>query len=326
MSKLKRGRSANEMVYHLQMCTHYGEMQRGRSAEVTEMKGMVDDEPRKCNPRETHEQTPLPSTLQPTAQAEHNPSANQQETARHMRVRAIAKRRRSERRKRTLKFWIELVAALATVAIAALTYAYVHYSSKQWQTMRQELEISERPWISVAPVQFSGLTFDNNGGRFTIRLLIKNTGHSPATHVQLQAKLIPIKFGQEVFSEPVKEQRRLCNSASTRKGREEFAAFTLFPDEQTTRDAGMSMTPDEIKSAETKPPKWDKPFIVVLVAGCVDYQFEFERGHHQTGFLYQLWRIDPKDPFNGAATYSGESLPSSSLRLEPYPFGGSYPD
>jgi hypothetical protein len=200
-------------------------------------------------------------------------------------------------------------------------------AATQAQSAQQEFELSERPWISADPVQFSDLTFDKTGGHFTIRFLFKNTGHSPAAHTRIEAQLIPIKADQ-IFKEPLQRQKQLCDAARNRNTSIEFAAFTLFPGGQTTKDAGMSMVPADIKNAEFRPPNTkERPFIVPIIVGCVDYQFEFARGHHQTGFIYQLWRISPADHFaNGLRIYPGDNLPTSRLRFESYAFGGSYAD
>ena len=46
---------------------------------------------------------------------------------------------------------------------------------------RKELELSQRPWVSLENFSIaSPLTFDRNGARVTIGWEVKNTGHSPA--------------------------------------------------------------------------------------------------------------------------------------------------
>jgi hypothetical protein len=55
----------------------------------------------------------------------------------------VAARRRRERRKESFKFYIECLAALATVSIAGFTAFYVHYSNEQWQTMQRQGANSE---------------------------------------------------------------------------------------------------------------------------------------------------------------------------------------
>jgi hypothetical protein len=199
-------------------------------------------------------------------------------------------------------------------------------AATQARTAQKEFELSERPWISADPIQFSDLTFDKSGyGHFTIRFLFKNTGHSPAPGTHIEAQLIPIKFDR-IFKEPLERQKKLCGDARTPKTASEFAAFTLFPGDQTTREAGMSMSPGDIKNAEYPSTK-GRSFIVPIIVGCVDYQFEFASGHHQTGFIYQLWRLNPADHFvHGNAIYPGDNLPVSRMRFEPYAFGGSYAD
>jgi hypothetical protein len=198
-------------------------------------------------------------------------------------------------------------------------------AATQAQTARQEFELSERPWVSADPIQFSDLTFDKTAGHFTIRFLLKNTGHSPAAHAHIEAQLTPIKVDQ-IFKEPLERQKQLCDAARYRNTTGEFAAFTLFPGGQTTRDVVMSMAQADIANAEFRPPNTkERPFIVPIIVGCIDYQFEFKPGHHQTGFLYTLYRFEGKNR-PGVRIYPGQNLPVSRLMFEPFAFGGSYAD
>jgi hypothetical protein len=206
------------------------------------------------------------------------------------------------------------------------SHAQAIAAATQAQITQREFELSQRPWISLDPVQVSDLSFNPNGtATFTIKFLIQNTGHSPATHTQLQAKLIPAKFNESgIFKQPAEQQKRLCDSARAHVERHELFPFTLFPDQKTTRDAGMSMTPDEITKAKTDIPGAEGPAIFLIVVGCVDYQFPFEAGHHQTGFLYEVSRIDPRSPFAPSVIYPGITLKSPNVRLDPYAFGNVF--
>ncbi len=133
------------------------------------------------------------------------------------------------------------------------------FARQQAEAAQQEFELSERPWVSADPIQFSDLTFDKTGGHFTIRFLLKNTGHSPAGHTHIEAELIPFKFGERILEEPLERQKTLCDEIRNRKVNIQFAAFILFPGDQTTRDVAMSMTQEDIASAEFRPAK-DRPF------------------------------------------------------------------
>jgi hypothetical protein len=239
--------------------------------------------------------------------------------------------RRSLRKQRNLNIITFLAAVAGLSGIWVLwgtlkaTKDQASAAKTQTQTAQQEFELSERPWVSADPIQFSDLTFDKTAGHFTIRFLLKNTGHSPAAHTHIEAQLIPIKFDQ-IFKEPLERQKQLCDAARNRTTSSEFAAFTLFPSGQTMKDAGMSMAQADIANAEFRPPNTkERPFIVPVIVGCVDYQFEFKSGHHQTRFLYELYRFEGKNRAWGRI-YPGQNLPVSKLIFEPFAFGGSYAD
>lgn len=207
----------------------------------------------------------------------------------------------------------------AAAAIAAFAVLWL-----QLRDTRSQLEVSERPWLSVDPIRFSNLSFDKNGGHFAVKFLITNVGHSPATHVQLEVKLIATTFNESgVFKEPAAEQKRLCDDARTPKRElSDFLAFVLFPEQKTTRDVGMSISPADITHAESLLQGAVRPSIFLTVAGCVDYQFAFEAGHHQTGFLYTLSRRGPENA--SSLVYVGDTLKPENLLFDPYAFGNVF--
>lgn len=97
---------------------------------------MIDNDPsarEQPNATQGGEQASAPAIAQETGQTQNDAAARQEHADRQQRIRRIATGRRRNRRKQNAKFWIESASALATVGIACLTIAYVHYSSKQWQ-------------------------------------------------------------------------------------------------------------------------------------------------------------------------------------------------
>lgn len=68
-------------------------------------------------------------------------------------------------------------------------------------------------------------------------------------------------------------------------------------------------------------------FIAPVVIGCIDYRFAFNpEQHHQTAFAFHVFRYDPAEPTHGLAINAQESLPISSMWLEPYFFSGGHAD
>lgn len=82
----------------------------------------------------------VPPVSQQAPNPENQAAANEGQAERAARIAEIAKRRRRERRKQTFKFYAEILGALATVAVAGLTAAYVYYSGEQWKVSRDALQ------------------------------------------------------------------------------------------------------------------------------------------------------------------------------------------
>jgi len=242
---------------------------------------------------------------------------------------------RSLRKQRNLNLFTALGVLAAAAAFVTLLFTlredqkatgYVRGQAEAAATQagvsQQEFELSERPWVSVDPIGFSDLRFNPNGtASFTIRFLIKNTGHSPAIHAHLEAQMKPIKLDESVFTKPLEFQKDVCDKARTPQITSEFAAFTIFPGNETTRNTGVSMVPGDMKDAEFRDPR---PFINPVIVGCIDYQFGFKNGHHQTGFVYALYRIDPRYPLSLLRIYLGDTLLAARLHLEPFAFGNGF--
>ncbi len=74
-----------------------------------------------------------------------------------------------------------------TLVIAVSNALYIVYASKQWKVMRgqlaesaKELELSERPWVD-AEISLNGpFTFDPNGANIPLKIVLQNSGRSPA--------------------------------------------------------------------------------------------------------------------------------------------------
>ena len=65
----------------------------------------------------------------------------------------------------------------------------------------------------------------------------------------------------------------------------EIFETTLFPGDKHTFQR-VATSPSISKMREKNKDK--KPIFYATVVGCIDYQFMFEDGHHQTGFIFDL--------------------------------------
>jgi hypothetical protein len=218
---------------------------------------------------------------------------------------------------------LNVITAIAA-AVGAIGLFFIYLS---FEDARTATELSQRPWVSIDPIQLTDLIFDRNGAHVSVAFTLKNSGHSPAAHTFLEAELFPLQGENFVFS-ALDRQQHICGPLRARadNDRAEFATFTLFPDVAIPKSIGLSVGMDQINQAERH--DGGKPFLMeLLILGCVDYRFEFEKGHHQTGFMYSLARSgDPKHPDVPYVMYpqDGGILPASLLILTPWPFGNAF--
>ncbi len=100
----------------------------------------------------------------------------------------------------------------ATVVIMFATVVYAVYAGLQWSTMQQQLEMSERPWVSGDFTITSPLVFDPAGeAHLSLRVALRNTGHSVATGIQVRAQMFPVSLPRS-FDEPIERQAEICEA------------------------------------------------------------------------------------------------------------------
>ncbi|HEV7673268.1 MAG TPA: hypothetical protein VGQ12_01930 [Candidatus Angelobacter sp.] len=178
----------------------------------------------------------------------------------------------------------------------------------------QQLELTHRPWVTITPVIVTPLTFDSDGLNITVRFLLKNVGNSPAMKVVVHPTL-DYHWDKSAILARLKA---LCWSLmdGSAPSLQSLVGFTLFPGDSTPDDFTFRMTHNEIAaSVDTSA----KKFIQLTIMGCVDYQFSFAEGHHQTPFIYDIKRYDAShanffmmiDPSMGTLPVQG----NNSVRL-----------
>ena len=251
---------------------------------VAEVQGMIGDDDGQADEGQAaqkRDDSPTPQLTEAATQTKANASAHQQETAREQRIRKIAERRRSERRKRTVKFWIESMSGLAAVAIAVLTVAYVHYSGAQWRTMRQQLELSERPWVNVSGWPYPSYDLAASD-IFKIPISFANSGHQPALHTK------PLFFS--LLGAPATEKYPWApNTAPTVhvcEGRASehptYMEFPVFPNTSYSVDTDQRVIPqsevDKVLTARS----------TLYVVGCIYYDDSLGNRYKTDVCLYWL--------------------------------------
>lgn len=171
---------------------------------------------------------------------------------------------------------------LATATIAWLTWTYVDYSGRQWQTMQQQLELSQRPWISPTHALTTPLVIDNTGGvSLTLRELLENTGESVALDVSSWADMFHFTWATG-WTQAQRRQKQWCD-ANRHPNPKSSLGDVIFPKKNVLRNVSFGLTPKQV--LEIKPAKSD----TLIIVGCIYYRSSFKpraSPTHQTRFAY----------------------------------------
>jgi hypothetical protein len=198
----------------------------------------------------------------------------------------------------TAVHWLDahdgLLTALATVAIATLTFFLAHDSSQQaaisnkqlsvMQGQLDEMRAEQRPWISVTPDLEGPITYDTEGAHFRVLFTMKNTGHLPATDIRMRTKDDLMTFGEKYATSSV-----LNGLCATRDN--QIQQFFLFPDDtfkfwETFNLPAGRVAKGQLQGAIVV------PGILPVVNICIDYSAASRadvRG--ETAISYQLGLI-----------------------------------
>jgi len=226
-----------------------------------------------------------------------------------------------------------------TLFVAWLTFAalviYAFISGWQLYEMRKatvattsQLELSERPWISLENFTIeSPLTFDKNGFHLTVGYEVKNTGHSPAIRGFWQTDFF-LQFAET--PSPVKKRNDACKVAMTRSTTVTNSQLTetWFPGDALPKGIVVSASTADIANALKLPSRifpatphmkefdYINPDFVV----CMAYRAAFTDTQYHTWYILELARTNPKIPYI-LPMQSGE-IPANELRLYVHPFYG----
>jgi hypothetical protein len=180
------------------------------------------------------------------------------------------------------------------------------------ETMTRQLELSQRPWVSINAVVVTPLTYNSQGvAQVTLQLAIRNVGNTPAKALSVEPKMFIASLGEQdpvmVRSSVCEENRKLGIATDG----------TLFPTMELTRFVTFHADANEI----TKESKRTGSFSPALVA-CASYKSTFDdRSRYTTGVIYYLRRIDPAHPGTYLGMANGIAVPRDLLVLNYDPIG-----
>jgi len=241
---------------------------------------------------------------------------------------------------------------VAEVTVAFLLFVYTTFAGwqgcemrkaataakKQTETAVRQLEMIDRPWLKLQGIAINdpGFTFSPDGAaHLSVRPILKNIGHSVATNVTFNAKMvIPAPSNFPVIAE--QEQKNLCepiNNAPVAVHRGYAVASgetVIFPDDvEQSWSYGLDLKKDEVEKGQeiVQISGKQKGILAPLLVGCIDYLYPSSSIHHQTGFAYDIRRLNrqtgtPQFPSLGIIV--GSNVASSDVMLLKSFFSGFY--
>ncbi len=172
------------------------------------------------------------------------------------------------------------------------------------KTAASQLELSDRPWVTVDVFITSPLTYGTNGVQLNFSFVPKNIGHSPAQNVLIIPRLVPVSMGDDIRG----IQKEICDSAP--ETNIAFPKYVLFPDEPFSEPFGLDMSTEALTAHWGKrPPGKGLPDpIPIGIVGCADYTYETSSKRHQTGFAFDILMKDGRLPLRSLAPLSPNLL------------------
>jgi hypothetical protein len=227
---------------------------------------------------------------------------------------------------RWIKNILEIIAVGTAIILVCLTNMTLRQVKRQADTASDNLIAENRPWVTAAvsleepPNSHSpkpGLTFNSDGSAsFNCFIVVKNIGKSIATGIFIRAKIYPPPL--RLFStDPVNKEKALCNEVRAEK-RDTNRLPSLFPGEESYEPEAIPMSKESIDSAlRSLPPNLaTMNSVLPVVYGCVNYDFPFSKGIHQTQFIFTM---DLVPVIKG-------TIEPPNLKIVKFPFGGSWGD
>lgn len=151
------------------------------------------------------------------------------------------------------------------------------------RTQQAQLQLSERPWISVDVKAIPPLFFDQGGGHMEVNVALKNVGHSAAQFVGVWTSL-------EVGEPDLKAESKLCGMIKSPANSKSDYGHLIFPDQAMNEQQPVIADPKAIQEYLKHSPYGDDIALCLLV--CVDYKSTFDSVHHQTRLIRMLGRPD----------------------------------
>ena len=206
--------------------------------------------------------------------------------------------------------WLTIITLMANLVLVGVsirsTSAAIEAAAaakSQAQTSADQLNLSERPWISYTTALDSPLTWDMNGANLTLKFTLRNSGQTPATRVHTFVHFVPF-VGDTVPGPVILE--KTCQLATSQI---DFSEQTIFPSTEAVQRRRFRLAPSQFAKAS------DSGALSVRIASCIVYESTVEpKSQYTSGG--QLYIFERQRTFNiGNTLLIGHDVPMNELSL-----------
>ena len=206
--------------------------------------------------------------------------------------------------------WVAIAIAgvAAGAAIGAAYYTSVQASEAAAARIqvatdaRRAIEVTERPWVALEARIGGPFTFlakapegyvSSGGAVFPVVVTLSNSGHSPASGLNLRSELIA-----PMVWDPLKERERLCDEAKQQESQNPRAfSDVLFPGTKMEQERSLTIDRDQVSSTAKQSGGVIGPYVVM----CLAYRPAYSDQIHRTAVVLALRqdRVATKPRFPG---------------------------
>ena len=197
----------------------------------------------------------------------------------------------------SIKNWTKVAVIAATIyaAIAALQWCEMRKATNAATTAAnvaaKQLDVSERPWARIG-ISLSGpLVIDRNGLKMTTKIVMQNSGNSPATTILMESRMRVSSGWPDI--QITNERNLLCEDLKQRAIINENYLETLFPGtDQSPQFSNLSVSRADLDQAI----RIGNGRIIPLILTCVVYRSIFNDIFHKTAYSSVVGTFNPSIP------------------------------
>jgi hypothetical protein len=209
---------------------------------------------------------------------------------------------------------------LLEVAVGVAVIVYTCVSIQQWHTMQRQVEIADRPWVKDTVTSAFDFTAQNGGFSWSVNIRADNVGHSVATAIFPQAKLIAVPQQADFIVEPRQKAQELCNSMSKQfaKANDDptIMGAAIFPGDHRDFPYNTVLWPNDVSGVTLDGGAGLGKSVMPMLIGCIEYHYGTSEKPHRTWFVYVLSHNDDPTAQQSQPFFSlGKTVPKDNVVL-----------